>query len=183
MTEEDEDTLSDDTEAHREDVEDELRALFGTLDENPSPTEDSETAASKQERAVRSDAFRVGVRKLYGYQCCVCGADARGAGDGGSIVEAAHIVPKSEGGPDDPRNGIALCRNHHWAFDNGFFDITEDRTVQVYDDRLQGNTSDFLTPYDGEPIAEPKAAPERYRPHPVFLKERMEIGRSRSASD
>lgn len=37
------------------------------------------------------------------------------------------------------RSRVALCRNHHWAFDNGFFDITEDRTVEVHDDRFESS--------------------------------------------
>lgn len=38
-------------------------------------------------------------------------------------VEAAHVVPVSEGGTDDLRNGIALTQTLHWAFDRGLFGI------------------------------------------------------------
>jgi hypothetical protein len=32
---------------------------------------------------------------------------------------AAHIVPKTMNGTDDPRTGLTLCRAHHRAFDAG----------------------------------------------------------------
>jgi len=170
ITEEDEDELSDDSDAHRDGVEAELRNLFGALDDEPSATEEGKTETTEVERTRRSDAFRIGVRKLYGYRCCVCGLDARGTGDGGSIVDAAHIVPKADGGPDDPRNGLALCKNHHWAYDHGLFRIDpETRTVQVTSALPAGQDTDFIERHDGEPIAEPEVEPERYRPHGVFL--------------
>jgi hypothetical protein len=170
LTEDDEDALSDDSDAHRDGVEAELHALFGDLDDDPSATEDAKTETTEVERVRRSDAFRIGVRKLYGHQCCICGADARGTGDGSSIVDAAHIVPRHKGGPDDPRNGLALCKNHHWAFDQGLFHIDPDeRTVQVRPNLPNDRDYRFLKAYDGEPIAEPEVEPERYRPHEVFL--------------
>lgn len=33
------------------------------------------------------------------------------------MVEAAHIHPFSEAGDDDPRNGLALTPDFHWAMD------------------------------------------------------------------
>jgi hypothetical protein len=170
ITEDDEDALSDDSDAHRDGVEAELRDLFGDLDDEPSATEEVDTETTEVERARRSDAFRIGVRKLYGYRCCVCGLDARGTGDGGSIVDAAHIVPRSKGGPDDPRNGLALCKNHHCAYDEGLFHIDPDaRTVQVRSDLPEDRDYGFLTQHDGEAIAEPVVEPGRYRPHGLFL--------------
>jgi putative restriction endonuclease len=35
------------------------------------------------------------------------------------MVEAAHIHPFSEAGDDDPRNGLALTPDMHWAMDTG----------------------------------------------------------------
>jgi putative restriction endonuclease len=46
-------------------------------------------------------------------------------------VEAAHIVPHSSNGKDDIWNGIALCRIHHWAFDVGWFTLTDDWRLLV----------------------------------------------------
>jgi predicted restriction endonuclease len=36
-------------------------------------------------------------------------------------LEAAHIVPYSKNGTDDPSNGITLCRPHHLAVDRALF--------------------------------------------------------------
>jgi putative restriction endonuclease len=49
----------------------------------------------------------------------------------GNLVEttAAHIIPKQRSGTDDPRNGLSLCRTHHWAFDEGIFSLSDDYEV------------------------------------------------------
>ena len=39
-------------------------------------------------------------------------------------AEAAHIIGKDVLGTDDPRNGLALSRTVHWAFDDGLFTIS-----------------------------------------------------------
>lgn len=57
----------------------------------------------------RRFAWQVG--EMYGRQCAVCGV----AGPG--MVDAAHLIPKSQSGTDDPRNGLPLCPNHHRALD------------------------------------------------------------------
>ncbi|MEW5871964.1 MAG: HNH endonuclease [Chloroflexota bacterium] len=77
----------------------------------------------------RDDAFREIILREYDFSCAVCQMKFRYE----SLVEAqaAHIVPKREHGTDDPRNGLALCRTHHWAFDSGLFAITESYTILV----------------------------------------------------
>lgn len=47
-------------------------------------------------------------------------------------LEAAHIKPKSHGGLFLPNNGMALCRDLHWAFDKGFFTLDDDLKVVVH---------------------------------------------------
>ena len=46
-------------------------------------------------------------------------------------AQAAHIVPKNKNGTDDPRNGLTLCRAHHWALDAGLFTLTPDYNIVV----------------------------------------------------
>ena len=41
-------------------------------------------------------------------------------------VEAAHIHPFSEAGGDDPRNGLALTPDMHWAMDKHLIAPGED---------------------------------------------------------
>jgi len=67
-------------------------------------------------------------------------------------LEAAHIKPKQHGGLFLPNNGIALCRDMHWAFDKGFFTLSTDYKVCVH----PKTTSEWLRSFDGQNIRLPK---------------------------
>jgi putative restriction endonuclease len=64
---------------------------------------------------VRSPAFRRVVTEIYDFRCAATGL--RLLLNGIAMVEAAHICPFSLSGDDDPRNGLALTPNMHWAMD------------------------------------------------------------------
>ena len=66
--------------------------------------------------SARSSGFRRVVVQVYEHQCAACGLRLRRP-SGATIVDAAHIIPFSESYNDHPRNGLALCKNHHWAMD------------------------------------------------------------------
>jgi putative restriction endonuclease len=89
---------------------------------------------------VRDTAFSRIVRRAYDYRCAACGI--RVVLEGGLyIVDAAHLIPFAETHDDDPRNGIALCKNHHWAMDRNLIAPGTDRAWHVLhtlDDRLEG---------------------------------------------
>lgn len=94
---------------------------------------DDEAAAERARRATTTivrDA-RFGRRVVSAYQglCALCGLNL-------GLVEGAHIYPASApGSPDQPWNGIALCANHHSAFDRHLLHINpEDRHVRVHPD-------------------------------------------------
>jgi len=38
---------------------------------------------------------------------------------------AAHILPFARFGNDDMRNGMALCKMHHWLFDKGLISVDQ----------------------------------------------------------
>jgi putative restriction endonuclease len=65
---------------------------------------------------VRNPAFRRVVTQLYDYRCAATGVRLL-LPTGEAMVEAAHIHPFAETGDDDPRNGLALTPNMHWAMD------------------------------------------------------------------
>lgn len=65
---------------------------------------------------VRSPAFRRVITEIYDYRCAATGARIL-LPTGEAMVEAAHIHPFSEAGDDDPRNGLALTPDMHWALD------------------------------------------------------------------
>ena len=74
----------------------------------------------EEEPAVpgRSSAFRRLILDIYDHQCAACGLRIRlPTGNDITFVDAAHLIPFSESHNDHPSNGLALCKNHHWAMD------------------------------------------------------------------
>ncbi len=87
----------------------------------------------------RSTAFARIIREIYDYRCAACGL--RLNLNGLVIIDAAHLIPFSESQDDDPRNGIALCKNHHWAMDKFLIVPGTDKLWHVspeLDDRIEG---------------------------------------------
>jgi hypothetical protein len=79
------------------------------------------------------------------------------------IVDAAHLIPYAESQDDDPRNGIALCKNHYWAMEQNLIAPGTDRAWHVLkplDDRLEGQRE--LIPLDGRTLLLPRE--RRYHP-------------------
>jgi putative restriction endonuclease len=77
-------------------------------------------------RIVRNTELGKQVKRLYNYQCQVCGT--RLECEGGPYAEAAHIRPlgRPHDGPDVLDNLLCLCPNHHVLFDNGALLIHDD---------------------------------------------------------
>ena len=73
-------------------------------------------------RPVRDAAFAHAVRDAYGATCAMTGLRIINGG-GRAEVQAAHIRPVSERGPDSIRNGVALSATVHWMFDRGLVSI------------------------------------------------------------
>jgi putative restriction endonuclease len=66
----------------------------------------------------RSPAFRRTILTIYDHQCAACGLRIKlPAGNDVSFIDAAHLIPFAESRNDHPTNGLALCKNHHWAMD------------------------------------------------------------------
>jgi putative restriction endonuclease len=66
----------------------------------------------------RSPAFRRKILSIYDHQCAACGLRIKlPAGNDVSFIDAAHLIPFSISQNDHPTNGLALCKNHHWAMD------------------------------------------------------------------
>ena len=89
-----------------------------------------EVTSIQIETPVRSAGFRKAIMKIYEYKCAVCALDIRTA-SGASITDAAHIIPFSVSCNDDVRNGLSLCKLHHWAFDAKLFSLNETYHVIV----------------------------------------------------
>ena len=63
-------------------------------------------------------------------------------------IEAAHIRPHAHNGNYLPSNGLMLSRDLHWAFDKGFFTLTDDYSVLVHPEA----NSSFLNQFSGKKI-------------------------------
>lgn len=74
---------------------------------------------------TRTAAFARLIRRVYDYQCAMCGLRIITPG-GSTPIDAAHLIPWNESHDDSPTNGIALCKLHHWAMDAGLIAPTPD---------------------------------------------------------
>ncbi|MDR1896588.1 MAG: HNH endonuclease [Prevotellaceae bacterium] len=102
--------------------------------ENYDPIDNKKVIkTTSKEASIRSRGFRQIVLESYDCKCCICGLKIKSPDSLYWEVEAAHIVPHTRNGKDDVWNGLALCRLHHWAFDVGWFSITDDFKIIVSD--------------------------------------------------
>jgi putative restriction endonuclease len=149
-----------------EDIEREKSELEREIQSEPELTED-ETRYVETRRRARDRAFTELVRGAYENTCAVCGSQ-RESPNGNPEVEAAHIYPLSEGGRNDVRNGVALCKLHHWCFDSGWFSFTDDHTIIVAEIPERNGYHEFMR-LDGESLTLPDN--EDTHPHPMFLEQ------------
>jgi putative restriction endonuclease len=80
----------------------------------------------------RDPAFRRKIIEVYDHQRAACGLRIRlPQAKDISFIDAAHLVPFSESHNDHPTNGLALCKNHHWAMDRHLIAPGPDLVWQV----------------------------------------------------
>ena len=83
-------------------------------------------------RRLHQPVFRATVMRAYDTRCAVC-ALAHSA-----LLDAAHIVPDAdEAGIASVRNGLALCKIHHAAYDVHILGISPDHVVEIRQDLLE----------------------------------------------
>ena len=121
-------------------------------------------ASVQTETPVRRAGFRQAVMHIYDYTCAVCALNIR-ASSGESVTDAAHIIPFSVAYNDDIRNGLSLCKLHHWAFDAGLISVSETYQVVVSPAMTeQGPTTSMLARLRDQEIWLPSEC--EYRPAP-----------------
>ena len=117
---------------------------------------------TRQMRIARGSVFPKLVGTEYQARCCVSGILVATPA---SLYEAqaAHIVPISEGGTDDVRNGLSLSQTLHWAFDRGLFGVLPDRRIYLPRrvERMKENS--FLKQFRGAAITEARTS--KFRAH------------------
>ena len=117
----------------------------------------------KVEPPVRSAGFRRAIMRIYEYTCAICRLKIC-APSGESVTDAAHIIPFSVSHNDDIRNGMSLCKVHHWAFDTGLISVGEKYQVIVSSAvGVEEPTKAMLTGLRDELIKLPKDM--KYCPH------------------
>jgi len=133
--------------------------------DDPPLEEDSEETTAGGPRKTRSAIFRHRVKQYYDESCAVCGSSRR-TPEGSPEVEAAHIYPRRENGRDHYRNGLALCRLHHWAFDSGWISATDDFEILVRHEEGRDESNEFEH-LEGTQLNLPSN--EDHQPHPKYL--------------
>lgn len=96
----------------------------------------------------RSPAFRRKILAIYDHQCAACGLRIKlPAGNDVSFIDAAHLIPFSESQNDHPTNGLALCKNHHWAMDRNLIAPCPDhqwRVSKILDPRRSNGEKELI---------------------------------------
>ena len=125
------------------------------------PTMTEELSAS-----MRDASFRRGVLASYNETCAVCGMRIISS-SGVSVIDAAHILPFHRFKNDNIRNGLALCKSHHWLFDHGLISVDTHYNTLVADSIEIEMPANVLRQYHRAPITLPRE-PEKY-PAPAAL--------------
>lgn len=116
-------------------------------------------------RPFRDRAFKTAVRSAYENRCAVTGLCLINGG-GRPEVQAAHIKPVSENGPDSIRNGLALSGTFHWLFDRGLISVSDDFRILVSEKKVPEQARAMLNP-NGKLILPKDNA---LCPNPYYLK-------------
>ncbi len=116
-------------------------------------------------KRVRAASFRFNiVERVYKGRCALTGVRMTN-GHGRAETDAAHIRPVESDGPDTVRNGMALMKSIHWAFDRGLVSLADDFTILTVERGIDSSVLDLLRP-DRKALV-PQRVDER--PHSAFL--------------
>jgi len=91
----------------------------------------------------REARFRLTVVPAYNYTCALTRYRLVTV-DSGSIVDAAHIHQFADSRNNHPRNGIALCKNAHWMFDEGLWSLDDEYRILVAAKRFDESGAEAL---------------------------------------
>ena len=150
----------DGTNFSRREYNDQIILLFDKLKSaatlDPELTEDK--ALTRTQRKARDSALPDQIKALYNNSCAICGisllppSNKKISPKYTTEAQCAHIFPVSEGGRDDVRNAICLCRLHHWAFDVGWFTISDNHTIIIRNDLPREEQYTNIRKYAGKKL-------------------------------
>lgn len=151
----------------------ELLRLFA--DGGSPAMERTQVEETVEELHGRNSAFRRKILEIYDCQCAACGLRIKLPEINDlTFVDAAHLIPFDVEFNDNPTNGIALCKNHHWAMDRRLIAPCPDGVWHV-SPILKGRRSrgeEELLSLQNEPVLPP--AEEAFKPDPRSLQWRCE---------
>jgi putative restriction endonuclease len=101
----------------------------------PEEEQERKIAQILMNRKIRDASFRLRVCDAYDNTCAVTRLCMINGG-GKAEVQAAHIWPVSEDGPDVVQNGLALSATAHWLFDRHLISLTDDYGLLVSHNRV-----------------------------------------------
>jgi putative restriction endonuclease len=108
-----------------------------TLLRSPEDEQERKIVQILTNRKVRDASFRRRVCDAYEDTCAVTRLRMVNGG-GKAEVQAAHIWPVADGGPDVAQNGLALSATVHWLFDRHLISLTDDYGLLVAHNRVPG---------------------------------------------
>lgn len=152
---------------------DEPHTLHGEA--NPGLAEDARRRYSTRIQLIRlhQASFRQRVILAYREACAVCRLRHK------ELLDAAHILPDTGGGEPTVRNGLALCKLHHAAFDQNIVGIRPDFVVEISTAVLNEIDGPMLLHglqgFHGSLLRVPHSL--KLRPDREFLEERYELFR------
>lgn len=129
---------------------------------------------AEQPRPARDAAFRRIVLAAYDFQCAACGLRIKLPDADVTFVDGAHLIPFGVSRNDHPTNGLALCKNHHWAMDRYLIVPTPEgvwRTSRRLDARRSPGEQALVALHE-QPLLPPHD--DAFRPDPVGLTWRAE---------
>lgn len=78
-----------------------------------------------QKVRIGQGAFRLSVIDVYTKRCAITGEKTL------PVLEAAHIKPFAEAGPNQTSNGLLLRSDMHKLFDEGYITVTTDYRIEI----------------------------------------------------
>jgi len=96
------------------------------------------TVVAQIARKYRAADFRRRVLGAYSHRCAACGVQLE-------LIDAAHIIPvAAPTSTDETKNGVALCKLHHAAYDKNLISFDERYKIEVSDSEIARLTASRL---------------------------------------
>lgn len=146
------------------------RLRFRNAAELPPADADRASRRAWVDQRLGQGTFRTRVTDAYGRRCAVAGERTL------PVLEAAHIKPYAQQGPNRVDNGLLLRSDLHRLFDRGLVTIEPERLTFGVSERIRDEYSNGRVYYEleGRPLV---VLPEliEHRPNRAFLEHHRSV--------